>query len=340
MSRLVLRRGTVDSLRASRGSVSTVGVLVSGRVRPAISYADLTGPIASGDEVIVNTQAQDIGLSSGGYDIVHVNLTRGLGDDGGGQGHVMKLNYTSLQHAVSPLEEGRLTASWPLDRCVAVLALHGQLGPAAWQARKRAPDARIGYVQTEGGALCGQLSELVADLLDRGLICDHITCGQAFGGRRESVTLAGALEMAFSYLGWDGAICGPGPGIVGSASVLGHGGLVALDTAHASLALGCRTVLVPRMSESDPRQRHRGLSHHTQTVLDLLLAPVTVGVPSGFRSKVGASHRVVEGHTDIDGYSACGLPDTTMGRGIAQDQLFFKAALAGGDVLGGEIDAL
>lgn len=340
MSRLVLRHGLVDSVLSSRGSVLKVAVSVSGRLRSAISYTDLTGPIACGDEVIVNTQAQDIGLSSGGYDIVHVNLTRGLANESEGHAHVMKLNYTSLQHAVSPLEEKRLTVSWPLDLPVAVLALHGQLGPVVWQARKRAPDARIGYVQTEGGALCGQLSELVAELLDRGLICDHITCGQSFGGWREAVTVPGALEAAARRLGWDSAICGPGPGIVGSSSALGHGGLVALDTVHASLALGCNTVLVPRMSDSDPRPRHRGVSHHTQTVLDLLLAPVTVAVPAGDFGEISASHPTVVGETDVDGYSACGLSDKTMGRGIYEDQLFFQAALAGGDVLGGEINAL
>ena len=31
--------------------------------------------------MIVNTEALDLGLGSGGFDIVHVNLTRGL--DGG-----------------------------------------------------------------------------------------------------------------------------------------------------------------------------------------------------------------------------------------------------------------
>ena len=31
-----------------------------------------------GDEVIVNIQALDLGLGSGGFDIVHVNLSRGL----------------------------------------------------------------------------------------------------------------------------------------------------------------------------------------------------------------------------------------------------------------------
>jgi hypothetical protein len=35
------------------------------------------------------------------------------------------------------------------------------------------------------------------------------------------------------------------------------------------------------MSSTDLRARHRGLSHHTRTVLELLLAPVTVVVPAG-----------------------------------------------------------
>ena len=86
-------------------------------------------------------------------------------------------------------------------------------------------------------------------------------------------------------------MCGPGPGIVGSGSSLGHGGMVALDSAHVALALGCPTLLVARMSSGDQRARHRGFSHHTLTVLDLLLEPVTVALPAGMRSPVGADLR-------------------------------------------------
>ena len=50
----------------------------------------------------------------------------------------------------------------------------------------------------------------------------------------------------------------PGPGILGSATRLGHGGMAALDTAHAALALGLPTLFGPRLSSSDPRPRHRG----------------------------------------------------------------------------------
>src|SRR5438445_10760723 len=65
--------------------------------RPAIADLTLVGRAEAGDEVIVNVQALDLGLGSGGFDIVHVNLTRGLAGDGEPGANVMKLNYPSLQ---------------------------------------------------------------------------------------------------------------------------------------------------------------------------------------------------------------------------------------------------
>src|SRR5580693_7314361 len=76
--------------------------------RRAIADVALVGRAQVGDEVIVNVQALDLGLGSGGFDVVHVNLTRGLDGNGPSDAHVMKLNYTSLQHAVAPVEEEHL----------------------------------------------------------------------------------------------------------------------------------------------------------------------------------------------------------------------------------------
>src|SRR6202023_1266587 len=174
---------------------------------------------------------------------------------------------------------------------VAVLALHGQLAAVAWAFSRGAPGKRLGYVQTEGGALPGSHSSTVRALRERGLLAGHLTAGAAFGGEQEAITTAGALHHGLRTLGWDAAVCGPGPGIVGSSSPLGHGGMSALDSAHAALALGAPTLLVARMSSGDERERHRGISHHTLTVLDLLLEPVTVALPAGMRSPVGADLR-------------------------------------------------
>ncbi len=239
--------------------------------------------------MIVNVEALDLGLGSGGFDIVHANLTRGLHGERDADAHVMKLNYTSLQHAVTPVEDERLEL--PVGRPVAVLALHGQLAAVAWAFAQSSPGGRLGYVQTEGGALPGGHSRAVRALRGSGLLAGHLTAGAAFGGEGEAITTAGALHHGLRALGWDAAVCGPGPGIVGSSSALGHGGMSALDSAHAALALGCPTLLVARMSTSDDRERHRGISHHTLTVLDLLLEPVTVALPAGMRSPVGADLR-------------------------------------------------
>jgi hypothetical protein len=359
---LKLRRAIVVDAGSPDAPEQDLTVQIDGRSRPAIANVALVGAARAGDEVIVNTQALDLGLGSGGYDIVHVNLTHGLNGDGAPDANVMKLNYTSIQHVVRPVEDEHLNL--PLHRPVAVLALHGQLAPVVWAFAQAVPEGRIGYVQTEGGALPGGHSHTVRTLREQELLAGHITAGAAFGGEGEAITAAGALHHGLDTLGWNAAVCGPGPGIVGSSSPLGHGGLAALDSAHAALALGCQALLVARMSSADPRVRHRGISHHTLTVLDLLLAPVTVALPAGMRSPVGTDLRAGLGSVfggalpsrpgleldverparitrhdwrramvDLPAYAASGLPVRTMGRGLTEDPLFFGAALAGGTAL-------
>ncbi|HEY5343828.1 MAG TPA: DUF3866 family protein [Solirubrobacteraceae bacterium] len=296
---LKLRRAIVlDAGSPGSGPEQQLVIELDGHSRPALADVALVGVAQTGDEVIVNTQALDLGLGSGGFDVVHVNLSSGLEgaeDRDPARSHVMKLNYTSLQHAVAPVEELSLPEqelpAGPQQRPVAVLALHGQLAAVAWAFAQAFPDGRLGYVQTMGGALPGGHSRAVRTLRERGLLAGHLTAGAAFGGEGEAITTIGALDHGLRVLGWDTAICGPGPGIVGSSSPLGHGGMAALDSAHAALALGAPTLLVARMSSGDPRARHRGISHHTLTVLDLLLAPVTVALPAGMRSPAGADLR-------------------------------------------------
>jgi hypothetical protein len=337
---LRLRRATVLVAGPADAPEQRLAIRVDGQRRAAVADVGLVGAARPGDDVVVNVEAVELGLGSGGFDIVHVNLTRGLDGAGTPGAHVMKLNYTSLQHAVAPVEEGDADATpetleLPLARPVAVLALHGQLAPLAW-AFGRAGGGRLGYVQTAGGALPGGHSCVVRELRDGGLLAGQLTAGPAFGGADgDAITTAAALHHGLAVLGWDAAVTGPGPGILGSGSTLGHGGLEALDSAHTALALGCRTLLVPRMSATDLRARHRGLSHHTSTVLDLLLAPVAVAVPAGHAPAHGDRHEWIECATDLEGYAASGLPTRSMGR---EDPLFFAAALAAGGALAGMIE--
>ncbi|HET6447717.1 MAG TPA: DUF3866 family protein [Conexibacter sp.] len=340
---LRLRRGTVTDVEAP-SAWQALTVEVDGQSRDARADTALVGPCETGDEVILNVEARELALGSGGFDVVHVNLTRGLGGKGMPGAHVMKLNYTSMQHAVIPAEGRELRV--PLGRPVGVFQLHGQLAPIAWALAQAWPHARVGYVQTAGGALPGGMSDTVHQLLHRGLLADHTTAGPTYGGAQEAITTAGAIHDGIAEEDWDVALVGPGPGILGSGSALGHGGIVALDSAHAALALGCPTLLAARMSSGDPRERHRGLSHHTRTVLDLLLAPVVLAVPPGARvfaemDGIGAAldvarargHEVVEAEIDVEGYRASGLPTRTMGRMLDEDRLFFAAALAAGGAL-------
>jgi hypothetical protein len=342
--RLKLCRGTIVA-------ADPLTVEVDGERRPAWADKTLLGEMREGDEVIVNVAALDLDLGSGGFDVVHVNLTRGLEGDGApADEHVIKLNYTSIQHPVAPVElpvrlvdgggvkgaPGRSEAPTP----VLVLPLHGHLAPATWAAAQAWPGAKVGYVQTGGGALAGSLSRDVVELRERGLLCGHITAAPAYGGEYEAISVAGALDAAAHKLEWDAVIAGPGPGIIGSDTRLGHGGIAALDTAHAALALGLPTLISPRLSSADPRERHQPVSHHTLTVLELLLGAVEIPVPTNepvpiaiLATAAGWRHRLREAPVDLAGYTATGLPAKTMGRSLEEDPLFFAAALAAGAAL-------
>ncbi len=350
--RLDLRRGVVVG-------ADPLLVEVDGERRRAWADKALLGEMREGDEVIVNAAALDLGLGSGGFDVVHANLTRGLGAGADGDVHVMQLNYTSLQHPVDPVEgmseasrsDGAGEAAMPrrdgspgppqrVSVPVAVLPLHGHLAPAAWAAAQTRPGIRVGYVQTAGGALPGSLSRDVAELRERGLLVGHITAAPSYGGEHEALSTVGALDAAAGALGWEAILVGPGPGIIGSDTEFGHGGMAALDSAHAALSMKLPTIISPRLSSADPRERHRDLSHHTATVLALLLAPVTVALPPGaaeIASRIDAAgagrHRLESVGVDLDAYAASGLPATTMGRRLQEDPLFFEAPLAVGALL-------
>ena len=340
---LKLRRGTVVAIEDGM-----LAVEVDGERRRAWADESMVGPAEVGDDVVVNTAALDLGLGSGGYDIVHVNLTRGLG---GGETppeiHVMKLNYSSLQHAVDPIELPDDAPPLPTRTLpVLVLPLHGHLAPAAWAAAEGGA-ARVGFVQAAGGGLPGGLSSDLRELSGRGLIAGSITASPSYGGEREAISLIGALHAA-AELDWDAVIVGPGPGILGSSTRYGHGGMAALEAAHSALALGLPTLVSPRMSSADPRPRHLGLSHHTRSVLDLLLAGVEVPVPLGLgelwplaagehvavlEEARGPLHRIRQVPVDIPAYAGSGLPQRTMGRTLDEDRLFFAAPLAAGAAL-------
>ena len=142
---LKLRRATVTDASPPTGAATgeqrlTVELRGGGELREAIADLALVGPCRRGDDVIVNVEALDLRLGSGGFDVVHVSLSRGLEAPGADTRNVMKLNYTSLQHTVEPVETiGSQSLDLPLGRPVAVLSLHGQLAPVAWAYSRALP---------------------------------------------------------------------------------------------------------------------------------------------------------------------------------------------------------
>jgi Protein of unknown function (DUF3866) len=317
---LSLRRGTVTAITERLEGL--VRFEVDGR--PCIAYPRLTGPLALGDDVVVNVQALELGLGSGGFDMLYANLTRGLDLPADPGAHVMKLPYTPLQHAVLHAEEDSPGIDALEGLPVVCCQLHSQVAPAA---AGLGESLRVAYLQIPGGALPVSFSNTVRALKDRGLIGQSVAIGACMDGDVACVTTASALVWAAEQ-GHEAVICSIGPGIVGTASRWGHGGLMVAEALTTARLLGGRPVLAVRFSDADARERHRGLSHHTRSVL-ALAADAPVGWPEGLDVPEGLEGAQL---VDVSGWEeACeGLPLSHMGRGPSEDPSFFAAAFAAG----------
>jgi hypothetical protein len=303
---LSLRRGVVTAIVERHEGLARLEV----DGVPCVAYPALTGPVALGDEVVVNTQARDLELGSGGFDVLYLNLTRGLGLAPAQDAHVMRLPYTPLQTAALRAEEGHDLPPALGGMPVVCCSLHSQLAPVCAGLR----GLRVGYVQLAGGALPVPVSDTVRVLRANDLLGAAVAVDPCFDGDADCVTPWAALAWVKAQ-GLDVAVCSVGPGIVGTGTRFGHGGLAAVVAANAASSLGGRPVVAARVSEADPRARHRGLSHHTRAVLDLCLGEVLV-----------ADDGCEEGWQE----ACAGLPLDHMGRGPDDDPAFFAAAFAAG----------
>ena len=316
---LTLRRGRVTAIVSREEGLARLEVDGA----PCVAYPRLTGPIALGDDVLVNVQARELELGSGGFDVLYANLTRGLELPAEAGAHVMKLPYTPVQVAARHAEEEQeLPAS--LDGLpVVCCSLHSQVAPVA---AGIGAGRRVAFVQVPGGALPVSLSDALREMRERGLLATTVAVDACLDGDVQCVSVASALLWCAAE-GFDVVVCGIGPGVVGTGSSFGHGGLAAASAAHAARALGGHPILAVRASEGDPRDRHRGVSHHVRDVLRLA-GDVTLPWPRGFDAPDGMDVQLV----DVDGWEeACaGLTLSHMGRGPRDDRLFFAAAFAAG----------
>jgi hypothetical protein len=323
----VFRSGPVTAILQERRGLQRLLVDL-GRDEPERAYAltQLTGSVAVGDRLVVNTTAVDLDLGTGGWHVVHWNLAREHWSEAG-PGHIMKLRYTSLQVDTGAVEEQHADLATDLAGTpVVVGTVHSQLPCVVVAARHARPDLRIAYVMTDGAALPIALSDLVAALGDRGLVVGTVTAGHAFGGDAEAVGLPDALSTARHLHRADVIVVTMGPGVVGTDTVLGTTALEAAAGLDHAAALGGVPILALRVSSGDPRPRHRGISHHATTVLDLVRSGVHVADHPGLDG--GGRHRV-HAVPDVDVPALLAdheLTVTTMGRGPAEDADFFAAA--------------
>jgi hypothetical protein len=328
------RTGTVTAILSERPGLQRVEV----DGRPAYVLTQLIGSVAAGDRVVVNTTAVELGLGTGGWDVVHWNLEVD-GWQEAGAGHVMKLRYTSLQADTGVAEEDP-SYTPPADlagRPVVACGLHSQIACVAAAVKHLAPRMRVAYVMTDAGALPFALSDLAAALRDVGLLDVSVTAGQAFGGDHEAVNVASALEVAAGPGDADVIVVGTGPGVVGTGTDRGFSGLEVASILDTAALLGGIPIVALRWSDQDPRPRHHGLSHHSVTVLRHTHGGVTVPVPAGEPLPDLARHDVtpVEVPDMAKLFGRAGLRVTTMGRGPEEDPRFFAYAGAAGVLAAG-----
>jgi len=356
------RRGFVSTIRREWPGAIDLDVTIDGTQARALAYPKLTGRPEPGDEVLLNTNALELGLGTGGYALV-VALPGKLPPDPHGPGHLVKARYTPLQATVLGVDEQGseqhdvLREADDLEGIPVVIAdLHSALpavlagyfaqrGEPAGAARQAGPAGRdrVVYVMPDGGALPIWFSRTAAGLRENGWLAATITVGQAFGGDLEAVTLHSGLLAARHVVGASMVVVAQGPGNLGTGTRWGFSGVAVGEAVNAAAVLGGRPVASLRISDADPRDRHRVISHHSLTAygrVALAAADVVVpDLPGDFGAEVSAAaeplsprHNLVrvsvEGLREV--LAACPVPLSTMGRGLDDDLAYFLAAAAAG----------
>jgi Protein of unknown function (DUF3866) len=319
----------------------------------ALAYPALVGEPQPGELVLLNTTALEAGLGTGGYAFVVAVPHRIPVDPPLGPGHLVKARYTAEQVMVlgvderdSPHHELLRDADDLLGMPVVAADLHSSLPAVVAGVRASRPQARVAYLMTDGGALPAWFSRTIAGLREAGWLSSCISVGQAFGGDHEAVTVHSGLLAARMVVRADVAVVAQGPGNLGTGTRWGFSGVTTGEAVNAAGVLRGRPVAALRVSSTDARERHRGLSHHSRTALGrVALLPADVVVPAladqfwrGVRRQAAelcapsGRHRLVEVGAEglREALEASPVPLATMGRGLDDDEPAFLAAAAAG----------
>jgi hypothetical protein len=315
----------------------------------ALAYPELVGEPVEGDRVLLNTTAITLGLGTGGYALV-VAIPDRLPADRDEPGHVVKARYTPMQATVMAVDEQDSPHHAVLRDAddlagmpVVVADLHSAVPAILAGLRSAGAAPRVVYVMTDGGALPLAFSRTVDQLRQAGWLAGSVTVGQAFGGDVEAVTTHTGLLAARLVLAADVAIVTQGPGNLGTGTRWGFSGVQSGEAVNAAGVLRGRPVAALRISDSDPRDRHRGISHHSLTSLGrVAMAPADVVVPAydgslgdevrDAAAPLSPPHRLVSVETDglLAAVRDAPVRVATMGRSLDEDASYFIACAAAG----------
>lgn len=327
-------------------------------IAKAVLYPSLMRTAQPGDEVWVNTTAVDLGLGTGGVHFVQAIEGKEV-HNAGGSGHIMKLRYTpwqlkclTVEEQDSPYHRAMQEFSTLEGIPVVVATLHSMLPLVLAGFHSRWDrQARTVFIMTDGAALPIAFSRTVEELKRKGLLNLTITAGHAFGGDLETITIPSALAAAVAVAEADLIIVAMGPGIVGSDTKYGFTGMEQAHILEDVERLGGLPIAVPRVSLADPRTRHRGLSHHSRTVLgEHTYARAWIPFATGESwseelEKDFQAAGIMERHNlyriKVPGVeqilSRWDLKVTSMGRNFRQDPAFFTMTTAAG-ILAAELE--
>lgn len=257
----------------------------------------------------------------------------------------MKLRYTPLQFKCLAAEEQdskyheAFNDFRNLNNSIYIVGtLHSMLAPIAAAIKLLRPELKITYIMTDAGALPLHFSKTVKILKEKEIVKNTITVGHAFGGDLECVNIYTGIIAANIILDSDITIIAMGPGIVGTGTKYGFSGIEQGYIIDAVNNLGGISFAVPRISFADNRERHKGISHHTLTILNditntktNLVLPILQGhyaeqiIKQIKENKINEKHNIMfeNGNDVINALNYYGLEVKTMGRGYSDDEVFF-----------------
>jgi hypothetical protein len=344
--------GRVLRIIENNQQIQIVELDVNGEKFQGINYPELTGRVEENDLVHLNATAIELGLGTGGFHFITAILNKNL-NNSLAKGHIMKLRYTPQQIKVLAVEEEESPYHQIIkefktlnNKPVIIGFLHSMVLPCIAGIRAINPHLKISYIMSDGGALPLPFSRNIKMLQELNWLQGTITAGHAFGGDLEAINIYSALAAAAEVQKADIIIVAMGPGIVGTGTQLGTTALEVGQIINAVGSLGGRPIVIPRINFNDSRQRHKGLSHHTLTVLEkIALIGATVVLPSLNDvhkmnylkeqievSQIRSKHQVVvaNGEPGLEILKKHNIFVQTMGRSLKEEEEFFLTACATG----------